>query len=149
MFGVAVSAAVICAGAYRAPPGAFLAFPSAYEGDVFVSDYYIGFLRRLKFSAGTWAIAPAVPGQPSSTNWAEGFEFVSDYVVAADGSLWYCRQADGDFENPTGQIRRIVPITTLDVPDAPAPAAVTFAPRASSTRPTTESAPPNQMLSVT
>jgi glucose/arabinose dehydrogenase len=125
---VATSAAVICAGAYRAPAGAFLAFPSAYEGDVFVSDYYIGFLRRLKFSAGTWAIAPAVPGQPSASNWAEGFEFVSDYVVAADGSLWYCRQADGDFENPTGQIRRIVPITTLDVPDAPAPAAVTFAP---------------------
>ena len=72
-----VPAAVISAGTYAsplcAPPGG-CGFPAEYEGDYFFSDYYAGFLRRLKGSGSSWAIAPPVPGQPGASNWGSGFD---------------------------------------------------------------------------
>lgn len=77
------------------------AFPAAYTGDAFFSDYYLGFLRRLHRIGSTWALATPEPGQPSATDWGRGFDGVSDYLVAGDGSIWYCNQA-------TGEVRRMV-----------------------------------------
>ncbi|HEY2954806.1 MAG TPA: PQQ-dependent sugar dehydrogenase [Candidatus Eisenbacteria bacterium] len=107
-------AAVICAGPYRSPPGAARRFPSEYEGDCFFGDYYGGYLRRLKGSGTAWALAPPVAGQPSPDNWATGLGAASDYAIAADGSLWYCRQFTGG-SGPTGVVRRIVNLTSTDV----------------------------------
>jgi glucose/arabinose dehydrogenase len=103
---------VMSAGVYRRPPTSRNGFPLGYEGDYFCSDYYTGFMWRMKRTGTAWAVAPAVPGQPSSTHWGSGFETVSDYLVGADGALWYCSQSGG-------QVRRVVSTTA----DTMAPAA--------------------------
>jgi len=103
--------AVMSAGVYRKPAGALGGFPSEYEGDYFFSDYYSGDMWRLKRSGGTWSVAPAVPGQPSSAHWAGGLDSVSDYLLGPDGALWYCNQS-------SGQIRRIVFLTPDTIPPA-------------------------------
>jgi glucose/arabinose dehydrogenase len=119
------SQAVVCAGLYRPPAGATRPFPGDYDGDCFFSDYYSGFLRRLKGSGTSWSIAPPAPGQADPDNWATGLLGVSDYAVGPDGSLWYCRQFTSG--SPSGQIRRIVRTSTVGVPHAPSGAAPLFA----------------------
>ena len=101
------TAAVICAGAYRRPAASPTGFPLEYEGNVFLSDYYHGFLRRLAPSGSAWAVAPAVPGQPEAGSWGLGFQNVSDWAVGPDGALYYCRQADDSYHANSGAIRRI------------------------------------------
>ena len=111
------SAAVMMAGVYRTPASATDAFPAAYRGDLFVSDYYGGALWRLEGSGATWTVAAPVSGQPSSNHWAEGMDFVSDYTVGPDGALWYVKQFA---PSGAGQIRRILPGTSQDtIPPAP------------------------------
>ena len=101
------TASVISAGSYRRPTGAAAGLPLEYEGNVFLSDYYKGFLRRLVLSGGSWALAPPVAGQPEPGNWGLGFQNVSDWAVGPDGALWYCRQADAGYHANSGAIRRI------------------------------------------
>lgn len=96
---------IITAGLYRVPGGGAGRFPAGYEGDCFFLDYATGFMRRLKGSGTSWAVAPPEPGQPSSSNWGEDFNAVSDVVEATDGTLWYCRQSNGG--SLTGELRRI------------------------------------------
>lgn len=103
--GFAVVASVI----YRAPPGATAPFPAEYEGDIFVSDYYATFLRRLNNDGPSW----------SSTTWASGASGVSDWLVGPDGSVYYCRQE-------TGAIRRIRNTDTTGVPPGGGPTAFEF-----------------------
>ncbi len=120
-------AAVMTAGPYRRPPGASRPFPAEYEGDVFFSDFYDGFLRRLEGSGTSWVIAPPVPGQVDPDSWATGLTSVGDYAVGPDGSLWYCRQYI-TFSTPSGEIRRIVSTRITNVPRTVAPAGLRFAP---------------------
>ena len=101
-------------------------FPTAYIGDYFFNEYYHGFLRRLKGSGASWALAPAEPGQPNSTDWGTGFDEVSDWMVGCDGALWYCRQGVG-FADNTGEIRRIVYSGAAGVPP-PSGSSVEFRP---------------------
>jgi len=98
--------ATIDVGPYRAPVGATHPFPSIYEGDEFFSDYFGGFIRRLKFDGATWQIAPAA-GQPSQLNWAEGIKNPTDFAIAPDGSIWYC-SFDHGYATGSGEIHRIV-----------------------------------------
>jgi len=103
-------ASVIAAAIYRGPPCVpedTCGFGPDYEGDAFYSDYGGGFLRRLERSGAAWAPAAPVPGQPSAEDWGRGFEAVSDFALAADGSLWLCRQAVA-FAPSSGEIRAIV-----------------------------------------
>ena len=103
------AAVAITAGVYRPPLGAQLALPSAYVGNLFVSDFFVGHLWRLVGAGDAWAIAPAVPGQPDAEHWAEGLVVVSDYAIGPDGALWYCKQAaDLSYPPRSGQVRRIV-----------------------------------------
>ena len=111
-------AAIVGGPLYRAPGGAASPFPGEYDGDYFFSDYYQGFLRRLKGSGTSWLVAPTVPGQPDTAHWATGMQFVSDYAVGPDGSLWYCRQCTGGSCTGSGAIRRIVRTSTVAVPHA-------------------------------
>ena len=48
--------------------------------------------------------------------WGTGLDEVTDYLVASDGSLWYCRQAVNGV-SLTGQIRRIVYTGPVSVSD--------------------------------
>ena len=103
------AASIITAGAYRPPPGATQAYPAAYAGDVFASDYYGGHLWRIHGSGDSWQIAAPVPGQPSSDHWGEGFDLVADYAIGPDGALWYVRQAASlDYPPTSGQVRRVL-----------------------------------------
>lgn len=120
-------AAVMSAGVYHATNG-LARFPVDYEGDYFYSDFYRGFLRRLKRGPSGWSLADPVPGQPSTTDWGEGFQYVSDFLVGPDGGLWYCRcspYADG-----VSEIREIIPTAGLAGVPARAPDGVVFAPPA-------------------
>ena len=113
------TASVISAGTYRRPAGVPSGFPLEYEGNLLLSDYYEGFLRRLVSSGGAWDIPLPVAGQPEPANWGVGFQNVSDWVVGPDGALWYCLQADATFRPATGAIRRIEFTGTPPSQDAP------------------------------
>ena len=103
------------AGTSRGVPDFRIAtWPPEYLGNYFFTDYYKGFLRRLAGAGDSWSLAPAVPGQPNATDWGTGFNGVSDWALDCIGQMWYCRQSVG-FQDNTGEIRRITPITT-DVP---------------------------------
>lgn len=106
------SAAVIGGPRYRVQ-GA-LAFPVAYEGDLFVHDYYAGDLKRLTFDGAGWVIADPVAGQPSATTWANGLSGAADMVLGADGALYYPNQF-------TGSVRRIANANVVGVEPGPAP----------------------------
>lgn len=112
-------AVAITAGVYRAPAAGAAAFGAEYEGNVFVSDYYSGYLWRLVRSGGGWVVAPEVPGQPYPHLWGLVPATVSDYVIGPEGGLWYCRQfASGG--GATGEIRRIArPGTVPSPPPSP------------------------------
>jgi len=95
------SASIISGPRYRRVVGGLYTFPADYEGDVFYSEYYQGFLRRLRNTAGVWAAAPAAAGQPNANDWATATTNVSDYLIGPDGAIYYCKQF-------TAGIRRIV-----------------------------------------
>ena len=120
------TASIIGGCVFRRPAGVVGGLPVSYEGDYFFSEYYTGFLRRLTGSGDTWSLAAPVAGQPSSTDWGQGFGQVSDWAVGPDGGLWYCRQSTG-FAANTGEIRRIVATGDTSVPQG-GPAGVEFAP---------------------
>lgn len=110
---------------YRRPGTATSGFPARYEGDVFMSDFYNGFVRRLKNTAGTWAVAAAETGQADPLNWATNIPAVSDWLVGPDGALWYCRQTV-DPQVPTtpgwiGQIHAVAAVDTNPPPPPPPP----------------------------
>jgi glucose/arabinose dehydrogenase len=116
---------VISAGIYRRPAVGAARFPAEYEGDAFFLDYYFGMLRRLHQTAGTWAIAPQVPGQADPLDFGTGFDEVTDVLQLPDGSLAYLRQAV-DYVSYTGEIRRIAYTNVSGVPPGRA-AALDFA----------------------
>jgi len=89
---------------YRNQGGQFDLGP-AYEGNTFFHDYFAGELRRL-VNTGTWGPAPAVPGQPSATNWGTGFIGVTSMRVGPDGGLWYT-QHPGTYPTTGGTLERI------------------------------------------
>jgi glucose/arabinose dehydrogenase len=122
------TASIIGGCVFHRPAAADSGLPVSYDGDYFFSEYYTGFLRRLTGSGDTWSLASPVAGQPSSTDWGQGFEQVSDWAVGPDGGLWYCRQSTAYAAN-TGEIRRIVATGDTSVPPAVPPAAEFALPR--------------------
>jgi glucose/arabinose dehydrogenase len=87
--------AVIGGPILRAPASGPPAFPNAYLGDIFITDYYGAWIRRLKESGGTWSIAPQVPGQPSATDWATQLPWISDFQLGPDGCAYILQQFGG------------------------------------------------------
>ena len=115
------AAAVISAGVYRGAGCAGCNFPSEYEGDYFLADFYEGFIRRLKKTNGTWVLAPPASGQPRADNWGMGMTELADFAVGPDGALWYCRNSV-ELNPGSGGIGRIVPARDfVGVNDAPGP----------------------------
>lgn len=94
------SSAGCSVGLYRYVPGAIHALGAEYDGSYFWHDISVGDIRRLTKSAGTWSLAAPVPGQPTATDWAQGFAFVTDWLQGPDGAIYYAR-------NLYGEIRRI------------------------------------------
>jgi glucose/arabinose dehydrogenase len=98
-------AAVIGGVLYRPVVGSSVSFPAGYEGNYFFSDYYDGFMWRIRKNGSVWERQPAA-GQPNATDWARGYGEVTDYVEGPDGAIYYARMAYG-YQAGTGQIRRI------------------------------------------
>ncbi|HVP14606.1 MAG TPA: PQQ-dependent sugar dehydrogenase [Terriglobales bacterium] len=120
------TAAVVIGGCvYRRPARSARGFPASYEGDSFFGDYYLGFLRRLHGSGNAWALAAPEDGQPSATDWGQGFANVSEWQVGPDGGLWYCLQTIA-FPGTEGDVREIVARVDTSV-TPPAPPAASFA----------------------
>lgn len=100
-------AAVVAGVIYRPPAGASDPFPSYYDGDIFFTDFYGGWVRRLKHTGDTWAPESAY-GQPNPTDWATdlGASLITDWAIGPDGSVYYCRLLSMFTQGP-GEIRRI------------------------------------------
>src|SRR5262245_39877219 len=100
------TSAIISGGIYRSGPCLTCNFPIEYEGDFFFSDFYEGFLRRIKFNGTSWNLAAPVAGQPTGQDWGLGFSEVADYLVGKDGAMWYAKMGY-DFMPQTGEVHRI------------------------------------------
>jgi hypothetical protein len=107
--------AVVGGAIYRRPAPTANRFPAEYEGDIFFSDFYSPWVRRLGGSGSSWSIESA-PGQPNATDWASGPTSVSDWLEAPDGSLTYCLMLTGG--TGPGAIRRIRYVQSTSVPTA-------------------------------
>jgi len=104
-------ASIIGGPRYRPVTGGACCFPSLYDGAVFFSDYYRGFLRVIKDTGGgTWAALDSVPGQPNATDWGSGYNYIGDYLEGPDGAIYYLKQ------NP-GSLRRIAYSNTSGIGD--------------------------------
>ena len=112
------TASIISGPRYRPVAGATMGFPAEYYGDVFFVEYYQGWIRRIQYDAqlDVWTLAPAVPGQPTASNWATGITNASDFLVGPDGAIYYVKQFPGS-------IRRIAGTTGVSVGEETAPAA--------------------------
>ncbi len=94
---------------YRNVNGVFDFGPN-YEGNAFFLDYYAGQLRRLVEAGGVWAPAPAVPGQPSPTNWGTGFGSVTSLRLGPDGALWLTQHG-----SMLKRVRLLGPVNSVEV----------------------------------
>jgi hypothetical protein len=90
-------AAVIGGPLYRPNPHSTYSFPRAYDGNVFLCEFYAGWMRRLVRSGGSWALASPVAGQPDATNWATNLGNVADAQVGPDGALYLLVMVNGGF----------------------------------------------------
>jgi glucose/arabinose dehydrogenase len=93
---------------YRNPASG--GFGAAYDGDVFVCDYFAGDLRRLTPGPNGWSDAPPVAGQPDAQRWAAGFPRPSALRQGPDGCLWLL---DNSFFGRLLRIRRQAPQSAL------------------------------------
>jgi glucose/arabinose dehydrogenase len=90
-------ASVVCGPLYRTQAQAPFAFPRAYDGDLFICEFYARWIRRLVRGPGGWALAGPVPGQPSATEWATNLGNIADLQVGPDGALYFLVMFNGGF----------------------------------------------------
>jgi glucose/arabinose dehydrogenase len=93
---------------YRNQGGPF-DFGSSYEGDAFYLDYFSGQLRRLDYNGSSWSAAASVPGQPSSSDWANGMVATVSMRQGPDGALYYL-QHSSTYATSGGTFERIRPL---------------------------------------
>jgi glucose/arabinose dehydrogenase len=80
-YGHVGGACAITGGAFYEP--AVLAFPTAYRGDYYYTDYCAGWIRRID------------PVTATDVAFASGLGFPVDLKVGRDGALYYLARADG------------------------------------------------------
>jgi glucose/arabinose dehydrogenase len=75
-----------------------LSFPPIYEGVIFFTDYYRGYLRALRYSSGSWS--PFFPKDRSGINFGSGLANPSDLIAGPNGAIYYTA-------HQKGQVRKI------------------------------------------
>ncbi len=95
---------IIAGPLYHPAPASPLSFPASYDGSLFIMEHFAGWIRRLVDTGSGFELAPVVPGQPSSENWAEGFAFYSDFQLGPDGAL-YMSHLHSQSATPPGVFR--------------------------------------------
>ncbi len=83
-------------------------FGAPYEGNAFYADYFSGHIRRLTYNGSSWAPAGAVQGQPSASNWAQGFVGITSFNTGPDGAI-YVVQHPSTYATSGGLLKRINP----------------------------------------
>lgn len=73
-------------------------FPPEYEGVIFFTDYYEGFLRALRNTGGIWTLVSPL-GLPNG-DFGSGLVAPSELIVGPDGAIYYTAHW-------AGQVRRI------------------------------------------
>ena len=119
-------ASVICGPIVRPVAGGNGNFPAAYHGNLFVAEFYAGWIKRfVRDASGSsgWQIAPPVPGQEEFENWAIGLPFISDLQIGPDGALYFMNLATGTLAQG---LYRIVYDSTTDAADRGLVAAAAF-----------------------
>lgn len=110
---------LLTAGVFR-PFGTVQDWPATYHGNVFFCDYFSGKIRRLRKSGGSWVAGSSVPGQPNSSDWANGFRYTADFLFGPDNSLWSLRQMNENEDAASGTVERIRsttgPVSVIDEP---------------------------------
>jgi hypothetical protein len=101
---------VIVAGFARAAVREGASFPYMVRGAIFFADFYTGWLRCLEQTENGWQVAAPLPGQPSATDFGQGYAFATRMRFGEDGRLWYLQ---GD------QLRRISYVGTIDAAAPP------------------------------
>jgi glucose/arabinose dehydrogenase len=88
-----LGSSVICGPIVRPVVGGTYNFPVDYHGDLFLAEFYDGWIVRLKNGPTGWQLAPSVPGQPNPQQWLTGFGFVCDMQLGPDGALYIMKLA--------------------------------------------------------
>jgi glucose/arabinose dehydrogenase len=94
---------------YRNQTGGVYNFGAAYEGVAFYLDYFAGQVRCLQNTGGGWSALPAVPGQPTATNWGANFIGAVSFRQGPDGAIWFL-QHPGTYPSTGGTLKRIRPL---------------------------------------
>lgn len=117
---------------YRTDALAPYGFPRAYDGEVFLADFYGRWIRRLTpAGGGAWVVADSVAGQPSALRWADGFGQIADLQQGPDGGLYFAQFSSGAL--PRG-VHRIVNTLPSDIAAAGGRAWIRATPNPASTR---------------
>ena len=91
-----IQSSVVCGPVVRPVPGIGFNFPPEYHGNLFVAEFYAGWIKRFVRGAGGWEIAAPAPGQKDFENWAIGLPFLSDLQTGPDGALYFMNFLNGN-----------------------------------------------------
>jgi hypothetical protein len=69
--------------------GGAYSFPPQYDGVVFFTDYYDGFIRVIKQIGSDWYPLFTQPGQPDPLYWGTGMDEIVKFEEGPDGALYY------------------------------------------------------------
>ena len=84
----APAASIIAGPRYWRVHSALNSFPPEYNGAVFYTDYYYGFIRVIQRIGDEWLPMPPVPGQPNPTDWATEMDQIDEMREGPDGALY-------------------------------------------------------------
>jgi len=93
---------------YRTPANPVTGYPAAYNGTLFYTDTWHGFVAHCVGAGSTWALADSTPGQPDAHDWATGLQWPTSMNEAPDGSVWYTVYYRDTPVSGPGEVHRIV-----------------------------------------
>lgn len=104
-------------------PASAISFPASHDGDVLFAEIFTGDLYRIRDTAGTWNLAPQLPGAPPDL-WGDGFVGAGDLQLGADGAVYVLSIGLNFNQLPRGLHRLRADTTMVGVPSitaAPSP----------------------------
>jgi glucose/arabinose dehydrogenase len=116
-----IQSSVVCGPVLRPVEGVGFNFPPEYHGNLFVAEFYAGWIKRFVRGVAGWEVAVPVPGQKEWENWAIGLPWISDLQTGPDGALYFMNLLNG---NPLERgLYRIIYTASTEVGGSPSPLA--------------------------
>lgn len=113
--------AVIGGPLYRTDSQAPYSFPAAYDGDLFLADFYGAWIRRLERSGASWSVADSVAGQPRALRWASNLSQIADLQQGPDGALYVMSFVSGGMPRGLHRIVNTLPSAVDERADTGSP----------------------------